>query len=191
MNANPIVSKNSNAKKMMLWFGIVSLIMTFAGWTSAYIVSSSRADWMQDFQLPQAFWVSTFVLLLSSLTYWMASRSIKSGKQSNATRLLAFTLLLGIAFIGIQFLGYSQMIASGYYFTGPTSNITLSYVFLISAVHILHVAAGIISLLVVFIQQLRGKYSPETMLGLELGLTFWNFVDVLWVYLILFFYFYS
>ncbi|MEO0901929.1 MAG: cytochrome c oxidase subunit 3, partial [Bacteroidota bacterium] len=102
---------------------------------------------------------------------------------------LLTTLGLGIFFIVLQFVGFSQMLENGYYFTGPTSSIKMSYVFLIAAVHIVHVVAGLISLLVVLVQQLRLKYSPENMLGLELGATFWHFLDILWVYLILFMYF--
>ena len=191
-NLTPQVAetKQDRAKKMMLWFGIVSLIMTFAGWTSAYIVSSTREDWMQDFQLPPAFWFSTVAIVLSSGTYWLAYRSVKSGNNKAGSLLLAATLALGLVFIVSQFRGFSQMIGYGYYFTGPTSNITLSYVFLIAAVHIAHVVAGLISLLTVGVQQLRGKYSPGRMLGMELGITFWHFLDLLWVYLILFFYLY-
>jgi len=98
-------------------------------------------------------------------------------------------LALGITFISLQFVGFSQMLESGYYFTGPTSNIKMSYVFLLAAVHIAHVVAGLITLLVVLVQQLRNKYTPENMLGMELGATFWHFLDFIWVYLILFMYF--
>ena len=185
------LEKKQRAKKMMLWFGIASLLMSFAGWTSAYIVSSSREDWMENFELPQAFWVSTAIILCSSLTYWLARNSVQKGQQKQATIWLVITLLLGVSFIIAQFFGFSEMIALGYYFTGPTSNITLSYVFLIAVVHILHVAAGLISLIVVLVQQLKGRYLPGNMLGMELGMTFWNFVDFLWIYLVLFFYFYN
>ncbi|MEM9077229.1 MAG: cytochrome c oxidase subunit 3 [Bacteroidota bacterium] len=181
--------KNSRAKKMMLWFGIVSLIMGFAGWTSAYIVSSKRTDWISDLDLPQAFIWSTATIMLSSLTYILAKNSVKKNNQKQGTFFLLATLVLGGIFIGLQFVGFSQMLENGYYFTGPTSNIKMSYVFLIAAVHIVHVVAGIISLLVVLVQQLRLKYTPENMLGLELGATFWHFLDILWVYLILFMYF--
>ncbi len=184
-----VTEKTGRAKKMMLWFGIVSLLMSFAGWTSAYIVSSSREDWMQDYQIPKAFWFSTGIILLSSLTYWLAKRAVSRNQQSRGTLLLGVTLLLGGAFIISQLQGFSEMIGLGYYFTGPTSNITLSYIFLIAAVHILHVVAGLISLLVVFFKQSRGKYGPGRMLGMELGITFWHFLDALWIYLVLFFYF--
>ncbi|WP_435624674.1 cytochrome c oxidase subunit 3 [Flagellimonas sp.] len=181
--------KNDRAKKMMLWFGIVSLIMGFAGWTSAYIVSSKRTDWISDLELPQAFIWSTATIVLSSLTYILAKNAVKKNNQRLGTLFLLATLGLGGIFIGLQFVGFSQMLENGYYFTGPTSNIKMSYVFLIAAVHIVHVVAGIISLLVVLVQQLRSKYTPENMLGLELGATFWHFLDILWVYLILFMYF--
>lgn len=174
---------------MMLWFGIVSLVMGFAGWTSAYIVSSSREDWLDDIALPSAFFVSTVIIILSSITYWLAKRAIAKDEYKQCTNWLLITLGLGIAFVIFQFSGFSQMIAQGYYFTGPTSSIKMSYVFLIAAVHVVHVVAGIITLLVVVVNHFKRKYSSENMLGLELGATFWHFLDILWVYLILFMYF--
>ncbi|PWL39286.1 cytochrome oxidase subunit III [Flagellimonas aquimarina] len=184
-----IEEKKRRAKKMMLWFGIVSLIMGFAGWTSAYIVSSKRDDWISDLELPQAFFISTAIIILSSLTYLLAKLAVGKNNQKQGTIFLLITLALGISFIVLQFVGFSQMLENGYYFTGPTSSIKMSYVFLIAAVHIVHVVAGLISLLVVLAQQLRGKYMPNNMLGMELGATFWHFLDFLWVYLILFMYF--
>lgn len=183
--------KKARAKKMMLWFGIASLLMGFAGWTSAYIVSSSRADWLKDFDLPSAFLFSTAIIILSSGTYILAKKAIKANNTSLGTKWLLLTLILGITFIIIQFSGFSQLIAQGYYFTGPTSSITMSYIFLIAAVHIVHVIAGLISLLVVLYNNIKANYSANNMLGVELGITFWHFLDLLWVYLILFFYFFG
>lgn len=183
--------KQSRAKRMMLWFGIISLVMAFAGLTSAFIVSSAREDWFKDFVLPMPFWYSTIVLFISSLTYFFAKEALKKGAATKTTALLIATLLLGVLFIGFQFSGFSDMIAMGYYFTGPTSNITLSYIFLIAFLHILHLLVGIISLLVVIVNQLRKKYSPSEYLGLSLGETFWHFLGVLWLYLVLFFYFFA
>ena len=182
--------KNDRAKKMMLWFGIASLIMGFAGWTSAYIVSrSSRQDWLSEIELPTAFFISTLIIILSSGTYLLAKKAIKDNKATLCTIWLAITFVLGIAFIVMQFNGFREMLSNGYYFTGPTSSIKMSYIFLMAAVHIAHVVAGLITLLVVFINQLRKKYSPEELLGFELGATFWHFLGALWVYLILFMHF--
>ena len=182
--------KNARAKKMMLWFGMASLIMGFAGWTSAYIVSSTREDWIQEFELPSAFLISTLVIIFSSLAYILAQKALRSGRMKECTSWLITTLIMGISFICIQFFGFSQLIEQGYYFTGPSSNITMSYIFLIAAVHIAHVIAGLVSLLVVLYNQIRAKYSAADMLGMELGATFWHFLDLLWVYLVLFFFFF-
>lgn len=183
--------KTSRAKRMMLWFGIISLIMSFAGWTSAYIVSSTREDWLSDFEFPQAFMVSVVVILISSITFILAKRAIKKDNRKQTTIFLLLTFVLGIIFIINQFNGFQQIINSGYNFTGPTSNVTMSYIYLIAMVHIFHVVAALISLLVVVVNHFRGKYSSKNYLGLELSATFWHFVDVLWIYLFLFLYFYK
>jgi cytochrome c oxidase subunit III len=181
--------KKNRAKKMMLWFGIVSLIMSFAGWTSAFVVSRSREDWLSDFQLPNAFAISVIVIIISSLTFIMAKRALKDNKRQATTVWLWITLVLGLVFIYNQFSGFNQIIASGYNFTGPTSNITMTFIFIIAFVHILHVAVGFICLSVVIYNHFKQKYSVKKMLGLELAATYWHFVDILWIYLFLFLYF--
>jgi cytochrome c oxidase subunit 3 len=183
--------KLARAKKMMLWFGIVSLIMSFAGWTSAFIVSSTRKDWLSDFVLPQPFLISVFVIIASSITLVLSKRALKDNKLQMATAFLILTFALGIYFIVNQFNGFNEIVAQGYHFTGPTSNVTMSYIFLIAFVHIMHVAVGLICLLVVLINQFRNKYNPENMLGFELAATFRHFVDILWVYLFFFLYFFK
>jgi cytochrome c oxidase subunit 3 len=77
----------------------------------------------------------------------------------------------------------------GYHFTGPTSNVTVSFIYLIAVVHIVHVIAGLIVLSVVIYNHFKEKYKPGQTLGLELGAVFWHFLGFLWLYLILFFYF--
>jgi cytochrome c oxidase subunit 3 len=181
--------KQSRAKKMMLWFGIISLIMSFAGLTSAFIVSSSREDWLSDFVLPSSFTYSTLIIFLSSIFLYAAKQTLKKNQAVTTTSLLIGVLVLGIAFIYSQILGFNQSISSGYNFTGPTSNITMSYVYIIAVVHIVHVLAGIICLIVVIINQLNKKYSSENTLGFDLASTFWHFVDILWLYLFFFLYF--
>lgn len=181
--------KNTRAKKMMLWFGIISLIMSFAGWTSAFVVSSTREDWLSDFQLPNAFIISTIVVVLSSITFLMAQKALKSNQRQMTTVWLSVTLVLGIGFITNQFLGFRQIIEMGYNFTGPTSNITMSYIYLIAMVHIVHVIVGLVCILVVIYNHFKQKYTATNMLGFELAATFWHFIDILWLYLFLFLYF--
>jgi cytochrome c oxidase subunit III len=181
--------KNKRAKKMMLWFAIISLIMSFAAWTSAFIVSSSRPDWLKDFQLPNAFIISTVIIILSSLTFILAKRALKANNTKVTTIWLFVTLVLGIIFIYNQFQGFQQIINLGYNFTGPTSNVTMSYIYLIAIVHILHVVVGLICLMVVIYNHFKQKYTVTNMLGFELASTFWHFIDILWIYLFLFLYF--
>lgn len=183
--------KIARSKKMMLWFGIVSLIMGFAGWTSAYIVSSSREDWLNDLSLPTEFFYSAFVLLISSLSYMMAKKAVKEDRSQQATLYLVTTFLLGVLFVSLQVIGFYTFIDMGYYFTGPTSNVTVSFIYIIAIMHIVHLIAGFISLSVVIFNQIKGKYDSQNLLGLELGATFWHFLDLLWIYLVLFFHFFN
>lgn len=189
--SQPEGEKIIRAKKMMLWFGIVGLSMMFAGLTSAYIVSKERKDWLTDFELPQAFFISTAVIVLSSLTMILTKRAIKNNATGQAKLFLAATLLLGAGFLYMQFVGFDEIIANGYFFTGSESNVTTSFIYAFVITHIAHVAAGLLVLLVMLVNTFRGKYGPENMLGVSLGATFWHFVDILWVYLFLFLLFFK
>mgnify|MGYP001468580774 FL=1 len=183
--------KNKRAKKMMLWFGIVSLIMSFGGLTSAFIVSSSREDWLNDFELPNSFFVSTIIITFSSLVFIAAKKALLKEKYLLSQSLVLGVFVLGLAFIFNQFLGFNELITSGYNFTGPTSNITMSYIYIIAVAHILHVIAGLISLAIVIVNHFKKQYTPASKLGFDIASTFWHFIDLLWVYLFLFLYFFK
>ena len=185
--------KRARSKKMMLWFGIGSLIMSFAGLISAFIVSSKQRtgkDWLSNFELPDAFFISLVIILVSSLTFILAKYALKQDNRKKVTLWLIATLLLGLAFIYFQFEGFRQIIDSGYNFTGPTSNITMSYIYIIAVLHLAHVIAGVICLIVVIYNHFKQKYNSNNMLGFELASNFWHFVDGLWVVLFLFLYFF-
>ena len=181
-----INTKNKRAIKMMLWFGIASLFMTFAGFTSAFIVSKSREDWILNFDLPPAFTFSLFIIIASSLSLTLARRELLRNSFRLTTAYLIATFILGVIFIISQFIGFNEIIANGYHFTGPTSNITSSFIFLIAFVHIVHVMAGLLVLLFVIYRNIKRKYSANNILGFELASIFWHFVDILWIYLFLF-----
>ena len=183
--------KNIRAKKMMLWFGIISLVMSFGGLTSAFIVSSTREDWLTNFQLPESFTASTIIIVVSSLVLHFSKKALMKHQNQLSVSLLLGTFVLGLAFIYTQFSGFSEIIQSGYNFTGPTSNITMSYIYIIAVVHILHVLVGLISLIVVIINHLKKKYTPTNKLGFDLASIFWHFVDILWLYLFFFLYFFN
>ena len=192
MNINDsLTEKNKRAKKMMLWFGMISMSMTFAGLTSAYVVSSSRSDWIEQIDLPFAFTISTFLLLLSSGTFYLALKNIKETLLKRTQSLLLITLVLALAFIYFQFQGFREIIEQGYYFTGAESSITTSYLYVLVLLHLAHLIAGIVIVLIVFYNSFREKYSEANTLGFELAVTFWHFLDILWLYLFLFVSFYG
>lgn len=177
--------------KLLLWFGMISICMIFAGLTSAYVVSKSRPDWLKDFVLPSAFVISTLAMLVSSFTFYLALQATKKDNRSMATTFLLLTLALGIAFIVLQFKGFGQVIENGYFFTGSESNVTTSFLYIAVLVHIAHLLGGIISLLVVIYNHYKQKYNSAQTLGIELSAMYWHFMDFIWVYLFLFFYFFK
>ena len=192
MNTNDSISTKTNrAKKMMLWFGMISMSMTFAGLTSAYVVSSSRADWIQQIELPFAFTLSTLLIVLSSGSFYGALRMLRENKIKETQLLLLVTLGLALAFVYFQFQGFNGIIEKGYYFTGPESSITTSYLYVLVLLHLAHLTAGIVIVLNILFKTLKGVYVQGNTLGFELALTFWHFLDILWVYLFLFVSFYS
>ena len=179
------------AKKMMLLFALLSITMTFAGLTSAYIVSKGRPDWLVDFKLPILFFYSTLLLIISSVTIQIAKYNLNQNKsKKNVLIWLLATLLLGIVFCVLQFFSFKNLIEMGYFFAGAQSTITTSFIYVLTFLHAVHLFAGIIVLLVLIYNTNRDKYLVNK-LGFNLGVTFWHFLDILWLYLFLFFYFFG
>ena len=177
--------------KLLLWFGMISVCMIFAGLTGAYVVSKSRPDWLSDFVLPTPFLISTLVMLISSGTFYMALRAMRGGDRKQTMVLLVTTLALGFTFIFLQFKGFGEVIDNGYFFTGSESNVTTSFLYIAVLVHIAHLLGGIISLLVVIYNHYKQKYNSTQTLGIEISAMYWHFMDFIWVYLFLFFYFFK
>lgn len=190
LTEDSLEKKKARSKKMMLWFGIISMGMTFAGLTSAYVVSKTRPDWLTNFELPPSFLWSTIVIMGSSATLVLSKNFIKSGNRRNASAFLIGTLILAILFVVFQFYSFSEIIQQGYYFTGSESSITTSFIYILVLAHLAHLAVGILVLLVLIYNHFKQAYREGQMLGFELGATFWHFVDFLWLYLILFLYFF-
>ena len=200
---NPLDVKVSKAKKMMLWFGMISITMTFAGLTSAFIVSSSRPDWLDSFVLPNWFTMSTVSIVLSSLFFQLAKFRLDKYirvslpeniniyiERNNVNSLLVLTILTAVIFVVSQFLGFNEIISQGYYFTGPESSVTTSYVYILVFLHLAHLFAGMIVLTVVITKFNKQKYEKNK-LGFELALIFWHFLGALWIYLFFFIKYFS
>tara|TARA_B100000497_G_C7544049_1_gene329172 strand:+ start:241 stop:855 length:615 start_codon:yes stop_codon:yes gene_type:complete len=201
--SDPIEVKTSKAKKMMLWFGLISITMTFAGLTSAFIVSSSRPDWLNSFVLPVWFTISTVSIALSSLFFQLAKYKLDQYirvslpeniniyiHRNNVNIFLGLTIIMAIIFVVAQFLGFGDIISQGYYFTGPESSITTSYVYVLVFMHLAHLFAGIIVLTVVVTKFNKQKYEKNK-LGFEMALIFWHFLGALWIYLFFFIKYFS
>jgi cytochrome c oxidase subunit III len=177
------------AAKPLLYVGIVSIVMLFAGLTSAYVVRADNGNWLV-FQLPGITILSTALIVSSSISMLLAQMAIKKNKFALTSATLFITLILGVAFFYTQYEGWKQLTAQGIYFIGKYSNASGSFLYLIALVHLAHMVGGILALLVSFSKSLLKRYSSDNYLGLELTAIYWHFLDLLWVYLFLFLYFY-
>ena len=171
-------------KKLALWVSLVSLVMMFTALTSAYIVRRAGGNWL-EFSIPNIFYVNTLVIIVSSITLHAAYVAFKREAALAYKMLLSLTFVLGIAFIVLQYIGWEQMAAAG---LDIRINPSTSFIYAISGLHALHVIGGIAVLSVALVMAfvLEVKQSPARKLRLELTLTYWHFVDVLWIYLIVF-----
>lgn len=176
---------------MMLWFAMASIAMLFAGFTSAYIVSENRADWIHNLGLPHVFIWSTVAIFVSSLLLGFVKKAILTKKRALASLLLLGGLALGIVFTILQFKGFGEIVAQGYYPAGSASNINASYYYVIIFAHLAHLFAGLIVLLVLIYNHFKKRYKAGQTLGLELGVDFWHFLDFVWLYLFFFFSFFG
>jgi cytochrome c oxidase subunit 3 len=171
--------------KPLLWVGMISIVMLFAGLTSAVIVRKSDGVWLQ-FYMPTMFWVSTVVILLSSGTLFMALQSAKKAKFSAVRVFLGITLFLGLVFTWSQVQAWAQLTDGQVYFTGSQSNASGSFLYILTLVHLLHLFGGLIALGVTFFKSFKNAYEPKNLLGLQVCSIYWHFLDAIWLYLFLF-----
>lgn len=191
MTRDEYKSRTARSYKLILLFSMVSMTMMFAGLTSAFVVSKSRVDWLTDFELPIAFYYSTIVIIGCSVTFHLAKKAIQKDNKSATTAFLIATLALGILFVILQFMGFGQIVQDGYYFTGSESSITTTFLYVVTVVHLMHLAGGVISLLIIIYNHFKQKYNSGQTLGIELGAMYWHFLDFLWIYLFVFLYFFK
>jgi cytochrome c oxidase subunit 3 len=172
-------------KKFALGVACASILMMFAAFTSAYIVRQAAGNWL-EFRLPDIFYINTLVILLSSATVHGSYLAFKRGKTQAYRVLLVFTLILGLAFLALQYQGWQALTSIG---VELTTNPSGSFVYVISGVHAAHILGGIAALIVALIHAfaLPHKVTPARKLRFEMTLIYWHFVDFLWVYLLVFF----
>lgn len=172
--------------KPLLWIGIVSIVMFFSGWTSAVIVSKGgNGNWL-NIELPFAFSLSTIIIVLSSLLFHYGLISIKKDNKKMLKLAVSLTLVLGLLFVVSQFYGWKELYSNGIVATGSSSTNASSFIYLITVFHVLHLLAGIISLIVVSVKSYKEKYNSTNFLGVEVSIIYWHFLGALWIYLFLF-----
>jgi cytochrome c oxidase subunit 3 len=176
-------SIKEKALKQLLWVGIVSISMFFAGLTSAFIVRKAEGNWT-EFILPDWFIASTFVIILSSVLLFFVRGRLKKGKS--VFNLLFTTLLLGIIFSYLQFEGWGQLTNQGIYLTGVGSNVAGSFLYVLTLSHLVHLAGGVVALVFASVKSKLNLYSADNCLGLDLTMMYWHFLAVLWLYLFIF-----
>jgi cytochrome c oxidase subunit 3 len=172
--------------KFTLWVAIGSILMMFAGLTSAYIVKRSQASWLM-IEIPTLFWYSTATILASSVTVQLALKALRKREMINYERLLLVTAVLGVLFIVLQVAGFRQFAAQDIRLVGAGSNASYSFLLAISGLHGIHVLGGVVALVVIAIRALNSSTRSYSSVPLEIAATYWHFVDALWIYLFIFF----
>jgi cytochrome c oxidase subunit 3 len=178
--------KKLHPHKFSLWVAMASILMMFAGFTSAYIVKRNDSNWL-EFKLPPVFNFSTAVILLSSLTIYLATRSFKARNMGRYRILITVTAALGILFVILQAMGFRYLQEHGVKLIGSGSNPSASFLGVITGVHMLHVIGGVIVLIVMFLRAFNSRRKNYSSVPIEVASTYWHFVDAIWIYLFIFF----
>ncbi|MDP4150174.1 MAG: cytochrome c oxidase subunit 3 [Bacteroidota bacterium] len=175
--------KKIHPHKFTLWVALGSIIMMFAGLTSAYIVKRNMGGWT-GFPFPRAFWYSSAVILVSSLTVQMSLRAFRDREMQKYRNLITVTAVLGLLFVFLQWLGFRSIWNSGITLHGSGAG---QFLYVIAGLHAVHVLAGVVALIVMFIRAYSARIRSYDSTPVELMSTYWHFVDLLWLYLFIFF----
>jgi cytochrome c oxidase subunit III len=178
----PSETRSINPKVFTMWLFIVSIVMLFAAFTSAYLVRKAEGNWV-EFQMPSLFSYSTGVLILSSLSMHYSLIAAKKD-QFNALRIsISITFVLGLLFLVMQFFGWIQLVEMNVYFVGNPSG---SFVYVLSGLHGLHLVSGLIVLIFALVAAFRLKINAKQLNQIKICATYWHFLDALWLYLFVF-----
>ena len=175
--------------KPLIWIGIVSIIMFFGGLTSAVIVSQGGGEFL-GIKLPFAFTISSIVIIGSSITFHFGLVSVKKGNLAIAKVSIVATLILGLLFVLSQFMGWVALNESGIIAAGKESTQESSFLYLLTGLHVVHLVGGLVSLVIVLFKTMKERYSVDNLLGMQVSITYWHFLGVLWIYLYCFFRYY-
>jgi cytochrome c oxidase subunit 3 len=172
-----------NPKKFLLWLLIAASVMLFAGLTSAYIVRRGEGNWLV-FDLPVAFAFNVGVVIISSILMQLSFWSAKKDELGKTKSLLLATLFTGIIFTIGQFAGWGELVDNNLYLAGNPAE---SFIYVIPALHLLHVVIGILFIAVVVVKAFKFNVHKKNTISIYLCTTYWHFVGALWIYLYFFF----
>lgn len=172
-------------QKFALLAACASILMMFAALSSAYIVRQAAGNWL-EFPLPIQFYISTAVILLSSLSLHLSYKGFLKGNVGAYKNFMLLGTLLGLGFIIMQYQGWLALMEMG---VPLRSNPSGDFIYAISGLHAAHILGGLATLAIALIHAfgLKYKVTPARKLRFELTLIYWHFVDFLWVYLLVFF----
>ena len=171
--------------KFSLWLIIISIIMMFGAFTSAYIVRRAEGNWL-EFNLPGILLITTGIIVLSSITMQLAYMAALRNNLATLKLMLFLTLVLGIAFLVGQMNAWGELVQNNIYFGGATSNPAGSFLYVLTGVHGFHLVTGLIYLLVVLMAAFKYKVHSKKMLRIQLCTIYWHFLGGLWIYLYIF-----
>jgi cytochrome c oxidase subunit 3 len=172
-------------KKFALWLFMVTVVMLFAAFTSAYLVRRDAGDWL-IFQLPSYLLGSTIIILISSATMHLAYLAAKKDNFATLKLYTALTFVLGITFLIMQVMAWGNLVEQGVYLGGATSNPAGSFVYVFTILHGVHLISGVFCMIWVLVRSFQSKIHSKKMLTMDLCATYWHFLGLLWVYLYVF-----
>lgn len=168
--------------KFVMWAGCASIVMMFAGLSSAYIVKRNQANWL-TYDIPLVFWYSTAVIILSSIAIILSRKAFINREMKQYRAWLGLTTLLGITFVILQFFGFTELWENG---ITLTRNVSFSFLYIIVGLHALHVMGGVVALVIMYLKSFSSKRKNYSPISIELMNIYWHFVDLLWIYLLFF-----
>jgi cytochrome c oxidase subunit 3 len=174
--------KRLHPLKFAMWIALGSIVMMFAGLSSAYIVKRNQANWL-TYDIPLIFWYSTAVILISSITILLARKAFVDREMQKYKLWLGITSVLGIAFVLLQYIGFVELWNNG---ITISRNVSFSFLYVIVCMHALHVLGGVVALLILFFKSFSNKRKSYSSISIDLVNTYWHFVDFLWIYLLIF-----
>lgn len=169
-------------QKFALWLFIVSIVMLFAAFTSAYIVRQGEGNWLV-FDLPQLFWTNSLVLIISSATMHWAYLSAKKDNLNTLKLAISITTVLGILFLVGQVYAWGDLVKSNVFFAGKESNPSGSFLYVLTGVHAVHLISGLVFLLIALYSAFTFRIHAKKLDRIEMCATYWHFLDILWLYL--------